>query len=118
MAQAVSDNGDDFIDIGVKTVMVYRMHPNRHSGFGVCTLDQFTHQMGMLNFAAHRRTVFTVEGDIEHAHTKFLLHVGLNGQTLTHARFHAAVMVTHRQYHRACLRNLQDVARVFGKRVR
>jgi hypothetical protein len=74
--------------------------------------------MGMLNFPAHRRTVFTVEGDIKYADTKFFMHVGLDGQTFAHARFHAAVMVTHRQYHGAGLRNLQNLTRVFGMWVR
>ena len=58
----------------------------------------------MLGLAAHRGTVLAIEADIEHAGAELLRHLGLQLQALAHARFHAAVVVTHRQSMHASLR--------------
>ena len=70
--------------------------------------------MGVFVFTTHRRTVFTVKRDIEHAHAKLLVHLGLQLQAFAHACFHAAVVIANRQLHRARLGVLQHIARMRG----
>jgi hypothetical protein len=57
--------------------------------------------MGMFNFAANWRAIFTIQGDVEDTSTKLLRHLSLQLQAFAHPHFNTAVMVTDGQDH-AC----------------
>jgi len=67
---------------------------------------------GMIELSTDGRTVFAVQRHVEHAGAELLGHVRLQLQALDHARFDAAVMVTHRQHTGSALRTEKDVARM------
>jgi hypothetical protein len=86
-----------------KSRMVDRMHPHRHARLGRRGLDQRHHQRGVLGFGTGGRAVLAIERDVEHAGAELFGHLGLQLQALAHARLDAAVVVAHRQRHRAGL---------------
>ncbi len=92
--------------------MVNRMHPYAYTWRSfryivnsfLCLINKGYNHIYMVNLTTDGCAIFTIECDIKHAGTQLLDHLGLQRQRLAHAHLHAAVVVTHRQYHFASLR--------------
>jgi hypothetical protein len=96
MPQARTGLANDARDVSLKAGMIDRVHPHGDAGRRVCLQGQFGHQGSVLGFAAHRGTIFAIQGDIKHASAEFLQHLGLQLQAFAHADLNAAVVVTDR----------------------
>jgi len=100
---------------------IHRMHPHRDAGSAVTShrvgsrlrpVGNGHHHVGVVFFTADRSAILAVQRDIEHAGAEFFRHLSLQRQTLEHPRFHATVMVAHRQRSRCCLGAKENIARM------
>ena len=114
MTQTMACFANDACNVCMKSRVINRVHSHRDSRIRVCAQCQFRHQCCVLGFAADGRAVFAIQGDIEHAHAKLLLHLSLQLQAFAHARFDTAVVIANRQHHRTRLCALQHIARMLG----
>jgi hypothetical protein len=88
-------------DIVLKVPMVYGMDASRHPGALGSFGNQLTHQLSVIALCPHRCTVLTIQGDIKHASTQILDHLGLQVQTFLHPSKHTTVVIAHGKPH-AC----------------
>ena len=73
--------------------VLHRQQAHAHAAVHVGrAAQQFGDQLRVLDFATHRCPVLVVQGDVEDR-----AQFGLQGQALTHAGFHAGVVVAHGQ---------------------
>ena len=93
-------------------MMTKGMYTNRHTGIGGGAGCQAEHQLSVVLFATHGRTIFAIEGDVHNANAKFLVQLGLQLQAFAHARLNAAVVVANRQNAGCGLSAKKNVARV------
>ena len=110
--QAMAGLAGDRGDVAFEGRMVHRMHPHRDARIGPGTQCQRDDERRMFRFAPHRRAVFAIERDVEHAGAELLRHLLLQLQALAHARLDAAVVVAHRQHAGARLGAEEDGAGV------
>jgi hypothetical protein len=92
--------------------MLHGMHAHCDAAAWRCGVGQLDHQRRVLGLPADRGTIFAIERDVEHAGTELLHQLGLQLQALAHPRFHAAVVVAHRNDSGARLGAEEDLTRM------